>query len=95
METRINVGTEVQGVGGDRENVTDDFEDYFDAVVVDGSTRWLMYSLYFVVIISILYLAFLNVIFGTMQNKITVNLCFKIYVANLLYFWQLCHISSR
>lgn len=39
METRINVGTEVQGVGGDRKNVTDDFEDYFDAVVVDGSTR--------------------------------------------------------
>lgn len=41
----------------DRENVTDDFDDYFDAVVLDHSIRQLMNS-YFVVIVSVFSLDF-------------------------------------
>lgn len=36
-----------------------------------------MYSLYLVVTVSIFYPDFSSVISGTMQNKITINLCFK------------------
>lgn len=45
-----------------------------------------MYSLPFIVIVSIFYMDLKNEILGTMQNKITANSCFKIYVADFLYF---------
>lgn len=37
--------------------MTGDFDDYFEAVVLDHSTRRLMHS-YFVVIVSVFYLDF-------------------------------------
>lgn len=62
---------------------------------LDHSTRCLAY-LYFVVIVFHFLSWLLKCdFFGTVQNKITVNLCFQIYIADFLYFWQFCYTSSR